>query len=102
MGNIHEKLKAYETDLGQLLKDNGQRMDMVTSSLCVFVTRIGRRSNGDIISLVVVQLIGGPTKRTRKSTKKVVEASPRLTVQGILQGTVTASNEMAKEIKELA
>ena len=76
--------------------------NMVTSSLCVVTASIGRRSNEEIISPVVAQLIGGPSKRTKQSTNKASKATSGLVVEDILQGTMFVGNTMAKVIKELA
>ena len=37
MGNILGKLKEYEEDLWHLIKESGNKMEQVTSSLCVAV-----------------------------------------------------------------
>lgn len=63
---------------------------MVTSSLCADSMSISKRSNEEIISPVAVKLSGGPSKKTRQSTKKVVVAAPGSTVDDILQGIVVA------------
>lgn len=102
MGNIPKKLKAYEIELHQLVKDNNQKMDMVTSSLCAVVVSIGRKSNKEIISPAIVHLIGGPSKRTKQSKKNFFVVSPGSAMEDILQGTVVVGNEIAKVMKELA
>lgn len=76
-------------------------MDMVTSILCVVAASIGKRSNEEIIFLVVVKILSGPSKRTRQSMKKLLVDIPGSTMEDILQGTVVASKELAKVIKEL-
>lgn len=67
VGNIPKKLKEYELELHQLIKDSGQRMRLVTSSLCAAANILGKKSNEEIMSLdtVGVKSPGGPIKRTR-------------------------------------
>ena len=55
IGNIPKKLMAYEAGLRQLVKDSGQQMDMITTSLCVAMVSLGRRSNEEIISPMVME-----------------------------------------------
>ena len=65
VGNIPDKLKEYELELRQLIKDSGQRMELVTSSLCTVVASLGKKSNVEIMSsdIVGVKSPGGPSKR---------------------------------------
>ena len=89
-------------ELHQLVKDRIQRMDVDTSILCAITMTIGKRRNEEVSSSVVVKMFGGPSKRTRKTIKKFVVATLGLAVEDILQGTMVASKELAKVIKELA
>ena len=62
VGNIPDKLKEDEQDLQHLIKESGNKMEQVTSSLCVAAASLGKNNNEEIMSL------GGPSKRTRLSS----------------------------------
>ncbi len=83
--NIPKKLKAYEMELFQIVKDSGKRMDMMTSSLCVAISSLGKKSNKEIMSQVVVgvKILDGPSKRMRQITKKFVSESLGFTKKDI-------------------
>lgn len=77
IGNILEKLKEYERELYYLIKESGQRMEQVTSSLCAVAASLDKKNNEEIMSLHNVGMgsLGVPSKRTRQSMrKKVTEA----------------------------
>ena len=67
IGNIPKKLKEYKQDLCYLIKESGQRMEHVTSSLCAMLASLGKKSNEEIMSLCNVGLgsLGGPFKINR-------------------------------------
>ena len=56
IGNILAKLKEYENKLWLLIKEIGNKMEQVTSSICATNATLGKRTNEEIISL------GGPSK----------------------------------------
>lgn len=64
VGNIPKKLKEYEMELQQLVKEIGQKMEMVTSVLCVMATSLGKKSNEEIMSpnVVVAKIPSGTSK----------------------------------------
>ena len=76
-------------------------MDMVTYSLCAAMMSIGKRSNEEIISPFVAQMIGGPNKRMRKSTKKAIEAAHESNVKDFIQEATNIGKDISKETKEL-
>ena len=98
VGNILEKLKEYKHELYLLIRESGNKMDQVTLSLCVVATSFGKKNNEEIMSL------GGPSKRTRLSSrKKVAKATrgSRFSTAEIIHNTTEASKEAVKMIKEL-
>ena len=98
MGNIPKKLKEYEQGLQHQIKESGNNMEQVTSSLCVAVESLGRKKNEDIMSPK------GPSKRTRLSSQKKdakvatgTSFSPIDTILSIAE----VGKETIKMIKEL-
>ena len=67
VGNISKKQKEYEMQLWQLIKDSGQKMEIVTSNLCVAGASLGKKSNEEIMSpnVDMVNSPNGPNKCTR-------------------------------------
>ena len=67
IGNIPKNLKEYKQELCYLIKESGQRMEHVTSSLCAPVASLGKNSNEEIMSLRNMELRspGGPSKKIR-------------------------------------
>ena len=49
VGNILEKLKEYEQDLRHLIKEIGNKMEQVNSSLCAAMASLGKKTN-EIVS----------------------------------------------------
>ncbi len=102
MGNILGKLKEYEQDLQQWIKESENKMEQVTSSLCAAITSLGKKTN-EVVSM------GGPSKRTRLSLqKKATEekatkdvAGTGLTPADTILSTIDVGKEVAKIIKEL-
>ena len=45
VGNIPNKLKDYEQNLRLLIKESGNKMEQVTSSICVVATSLGKCAN---------------------------------------------------------
>lgn len=106
IGNILEKLKEYEQELRHLIRESGIKMEQITSSLCVAAASLGKKSNEEIMSFgnTAMGSPGGPSKRTRQSTrKKVAEALgvPMPLLADIIQNTVEVGKEVASIIKEL-
>ena len=68
VGNIPEKLNEYEMQLRQLIKDSGQKLEMVTSNLCVAAANLGKKSNEEIMSpdAIVTKILSGSRKERRK------------------------------------
>lgn len=102
VGNIPGKRKEYEQDLWHLIKESGNKMEQVTSSLCPATTSLGKKTNEVMSS-------GGPSKRTRLSSrKKAAEekvakdaASTDLTPADTILSTTDVGKEVANIIKEL-
>ena len=81
-------------------------MDKVTSSLYIIAISLGKKNNEEIMSpgSTGVGSPGGPSKRTRLSTrKKVVEAlgGPRFSTADIIQNTMEVGKEVVKMFKDL-
>ena len=98
VGNIPEKLKEYEQGLRHLIKESGNNMEQVTSSLCVAAASLGKKTNEDIMSP------GGPSKKTISSSwKKAVEVVARTGFSPVdtILSTTEVGKEIAKMIKEL-
>ena len=97
MGNILEKLKEYEQDLQHVIKESGNKMEQVTSSLSAAMASLGKKTN-EVLSP------RGPSKRTRLSSrKKAVEDAVGigLTPADTILSTADVGKEVAKIIKEL-
>ena len=106
VGNIPEKLKEYEQELRLLIRESGNKMEQVTSSLCATIASLGKKNNDEIMSPsnTIVGSPSGPRKRARLSTrKKVVEAIRGFgfSTTDIIKNTVEVSKEVVKMIKEL-
>ena len=98
VGNIPRKLKEYEQDLQHLIKESGNKMKKVTSSLCAAVASLGKKTNEEIMSP------RGPSKRTRLSSwKKAAEVATgsSFTPVDTILNIADAGKEVAKMIKEL-
>ena len=69
IGNILENIKEYEKEIHYLIKESGQKMEQVTSSLCVGAASLGKKSYEEIMSPSYARMgnLGGPSKRTRQS-----------------------------------
>ena len=81
-----------------MIRESGNKMEQVTSSLCVATASLGKKNNEEIMSL------GRPSKRTRLiSRKKVAKAIRRsgFSTIDIIQNTIEVSKEVGKLIKEL-
>ena len=98
VGNIPKKLKEHEQDLRLLIRESGNNMEQVTSSLCAATMSLRKKKNEEIISL------GGPSKRTRfrmqKMRAEAIGVSGFSTVDTI-KNTTDVGKEIVKLIKEL-
>ena len=98
MGNIPEKLKEYKQKLHLLIRENGNKMEQVTSILCAAVASLGKKNNEEIMSP------GVPSKRTRLSLRKKVVKATRgssFSIADIIHNTTKVGKEVVKLIKEL-
>ena len=98
VGNIPEKLKEYEHELYLLIKESGNKMEQVTSSLCVAAASLDKKNNEEIMSP------SRPRKRTRLSSrKKATKATggSRFSTTDLINNTIEVGKEVVKMIKEL-
>ena len=95
VGNIPNKLKDYEQNLWMLIKESGNKMEQVTSSICTSTASLGKQTNEEIISP------GGPSKRTRQSSRKRAQEATSVLTADSIQGTAEIGKEVVKMIKEL-
>ena len=95
MGNIPDKLKDCEQNLWLLIKESGNKMEQVTSSICVATASLGKCTNEEIISL------GGPSKRTRQSSRKRAQEVVGVLVADFIQGNADIVKEVIKMIQGL-
>ena len=93
MGNNPKNLKKYKQDLRHPIKESGNKMEQVTSSLYVATTSLGKKTNE-------VTSPRGPSKRTRLSSQKKA-ADTGLTPADTILSTFDVGKEVAKIIKEL-
>lgn len=95
LGNILDKLKDCEQNLCLLIKESGNKMEQVTSSFCVAAASSGKRTYEEIMSP------GGPSKRTRQSSRKRAAEAIGGSATDSIQGAAEISKEVVKMIKEL-
>ena len=81
-------------------------MELVTSSFCIAVANLGKKSNKEIMSLdtTVVRSLGGPSKRMMQGMRKNIVDALEVSIFAmidIIQFTAKASREVDKSIKEL-
>lgn len=100
-GNILEKLIAYEVGLRELVKESGQQMEMIITSLCVATVSLDKRSNEKIISPMHTKMSGGPNRRIRHSTKRAIEAAPVSVAEDLFQGISNTAKDLTKVVEEL-
>ena len=94
--NIPKKLKEYEQDLQHVIKESGNKMEQVTSSLCAAMASLEKETN-EVLSP------RGPSKRTRLSSrKKAAEdvVGVGLTPADTILSTADVGKEVAKIIEE--
>ena len=95
MGDIPKKLKDYELNLKMLIKESGTKMEQVTSSICAAPASLEKRVKEETISSE------GPSKRTRKSSRKKALQAATITAANSIQDTTTIEKEAIKMIMDL-
>ena len=95
MGDIPKKLKDYELNLRDLIKESEIKMELDTSSLCAIAASLGKRENEVIIS------IEGLSKGTRQNLRKKSLKDVATSAANSIQDTAEIGNEVVMKIKEM-
>ena len=78
-----------------LIKESGNKMEQVTSSICVVVASLGKCTNEEIISP------GGPSKRTSQSSRKWAQEAVGVSATNSIQDTIEIGKLNASGVSEL-
>lgn len=76
-------------------------MDMITTNLCMTMVSFGKRINEEFICPMHTQMTGGPSRRTRKSTKRAIEDALISNVKDLLQVVIDTAKDLTKVVEEL-